>query len=339
MAAGTVACATAGALRGARFLAVVKHMWLQWRACVVWGLLWSMAACTPGSTTDAGKPPQGRLRDLPSGYQQALHVARAQRVERLRTPDGWLSLVGSGRVQPGRYRVGSDAGNDIVLPAGPAHLGQLALDAHGHARFRAAPGAAVALNGQPVQVAGLRPERAGQRGDRLDLEQRQFFLVQTGNTFGWRLRDPRALALSRFQGLEYFPTDPRWRVRAHWQPYVPARTTTLLTSIGTTLTVQVPGEAVFARDGRHYRLQPIAQDGGGLVFLFADRTSGKDSYGGARYLITALPRHGEVVLDFNLAENPPCAFTPHVVCPIAPLENRLAIAVSAGETTYRPADP
>ncbi|MCD0280367.1 DUF1684 domain-containing protein [Xanthomonas melonis] len=314
-------------------------MWLQWRACLVGVALCSMAACSAGSTAEADGTPEDRLGDAQSSYQLTLAHARAQRLARLRAPEGWLSFIGSGRVQVGRHRVGSDADSDIVLPVGPAQLGQLTLDAQGHARFEVAQGAAVTVNGQPVQVAELRPERAGQRGDRLEMEGRQFFLVQTGHAFGWRLRDPAAPGLSQFEGLEYFPTDPRWRVRAHWQAYEPARTATLLTSIGTTLTVQVPGEAVFARDGRHYRLQPIAQDGGGLVFLFADRTSGKESYGGARYLVTALPHDGQVVLDFNLAENPPCAFTPHAVCPIAPLQNRLAVAVNAGETLYRPADP
>lgn len=93
---------------------------------------------------------------------------------------------------------------------------------------------------------------------------------------------------------------------------------------------------MFSWNAHEYRLQPLLQeDGQGLFFLFVDRTSGKESYGGARYLYTALPRDGRVVLDFNLAENPPCALTPHVVCPIAPPENRLDVAVNAGEKTYR----
>ncbi|RBF14095.1 hypothetical protein BRN00_03450, partial [Xanthomonas oryzae pv. oryzae] len=191
-------------------------------------------------------------------------------------------------------------------------------------------------NGQRIDEVRLEPERAGQRGDRLDVDGRQFYLVQTGALYGWRFRDPASPALRQFGGLEYFPTDPQWRIQAQWQPYPAPRTTTLLTSIGTPLTVEVPGEAVFSWNAHEYRLQPLLQeDGQGLFFLFVDRTSGKESYGGARYLYTALPRDGRVVLDFNLAENPPCALTPHVVCPIAPPENRLDVAVNAGEKTYR----
>ncbi len=300
----------------------------------------AMAACSASSGDAGDVRVSTRSTTDKQLYRLALERARAQRLAQVRAPDGWLSYTGSGRVRAGRYQVGSDLRSDLVLPAGPAQLGELSLDAQGHARFKAAAGAAVRLNGQPVLDVGLTPERAGQRGDRLDVGERQFYLVQTGTLFGWRFRDQSAPALNAFQGFEYFPIDPQWRVDARWQPYAMPRSVTLLTSIGTPLTVQVPGEAVFTRSRQEYHLQAIAQDdGSGLFFLFTDRTSGKESYGGARYLFTAMPRDGRVLLDFNLAENPPCAFTPHVVCPIAPPENRLAVAVNAGEKTYRALDP
>ncbi|MEA9897698.1 DUF1684 domain-containing protein [Xanthomonas campestris pv. raphani] len=296
-----------------------------------------VVACSAGSTSQgsgaAAEPSSARAdRD---GYAAALAHARAARRAQLHAPDGWLSYTGSGRVRPGRYRVGADPHADIVLPAGPAQLGNLTLDPEGQLRFQAAAGTAVTLHGKPVTEVALAPERAGQPGDRLRIDAREFYVVQTGALYGWRFRDPAALA--QFGELDYFPTDAHWRIDAQWQPYDAPRATTLLTSIGTPLTVEVPGEAVFTRNGQRYRLRPIAQDGDArLFFVFADRTSGKESYGGARYLYTDAPRDGRVVLDFNLAENPPCALTPHVVCPIAPPDNRLDLAVNAGEKTYRP---
>ncbi|MCL1499130.1 DUF1684 domain-containing protein [Xanthomonas nasturtii] len=316
-------------------------MRLQFRVgalCVAVGL---MVACSARSTADANDAPAARGRNVVQhdAYRIALERARAERLKQLRAPDGWLSYTGSGRVRAGQYRVGSDPRSDIVLPAGPAQLGLLTLDAAGQVRFRADAAASVALDGRRIDEVQLEPERSGQRGDRLDVDGRQFYLVQTGTLYGWRFRDPSAPALTQFAGLDYFPTDPQWRIQAQWQPYAAPRVTTLLTSIGTPLTVDVPGEAVFSRNGHEYRLQPLLQeDGQGLFFLFADRTSGKESYGGARYLYTALPRDGRVLLDFNLAENPPCALTPHVVCPIASPENRLDVAVNAGEKTYRAAE-
>ncbi|WP_372381400.1 DUF1684 domain-containing protein [Xanthomonas sp. NCPPB 1754] len=313
-------------------------MRLQLRVGALCVAVWTLAACSAESSADVSDTPavahgNAAPHDV---YEVALERARAERLRQLRAPDGWLSYTGSGRVRAGQYRVGSDPLSDIVLPAGPAQLGQLTLDAAGHIRFRADVSAAVTLNGQRIGDVRLQPERAGQRGDRLDVGGRQFYLVQTGALYGWRFRDPAAPALTQFDGLEYFPTDPQWRIQAQWQPYPTPRTTTLLTSIGTPLTVEVPGEAVFSLNGHEYRLRPLLQeDGQGLFFLFADRTSGKESYGGARYLFATSPRDGQVVLDFNLAENPPCALTTHVVCPIAPPENRLDVAVNAGEKTYR----
>ncbi|RBJ42965.1 DUF1684 domain-containing protein [Xanthomonas oryzae] len=313
-------------------------MRLQLRVGALCVAVWTLAACSAESTADVSDATAAGYRNAAQHdvYQLALDRARAERLTQLRAPDGWLSYTGSGRLRAGQYRVGSDPHGDIVLPAGPAQLGQLTLDAAGQVRFRADATASVTLNGQRIDEVRLEPERAGQRGDRLDVDGRQFYLVQTGALYGWRFRDPASPALRQFGGLEYFPTDPQWRIQAQWQPYPAPRTTTLLTSIGTPLTVEVPGEAVFSWNAHEYRLQPLLQeDGQGLFFLFVDRTSGKESYGGARYLYTALPRDGRVVLDFNLAENPPCALTPHVVCPIAPPENRLDVAVNAGEKTYR----
>ncbi|WP_139116100.1 DUF1684 domain-containing protein, partial [Xanthomonas translucens] len=75
-------------------------------------------------------------------------------------------------------------------------------------------------------------------------------------------------------------------------------------------------------------------DGKRLFFPFTDRTSGRESYGGARYLFVEPAKGRRIVLDFNLAQNPPCAFTAHVVCPLAPVGNRLEQAVTAGEKNY-----
>jgi len=298
----------------------------------------TLVACSVGATADVSDAPAANHRHVGQQdvYQVALERARAERLRQLRSPDGWLSYTGSGRVRAGQYWVGSDPHSDIVLPAGPARLGQLTMGAAGQLRFRAEVDVPVTLNGQRIDEVRLEPEREGLSGDRLEVDGREFYVVQTGALYGWRFRDPAAPALTQFEGLDYFPTDPQWRIQAQWQPYAAPRMTTLLTSIGTPFTVAVPGEAVFSHNGHQFRLKPILQeDGTGLIFLFADRTSGKESFGGARYLYVALPRDDHVLLDFNLAENPPCALTAHVVCPIAPPDNRLDVAVNAGEKTYR----
>lgn len=219
-------------------------MRLQLRIGALCVAVWTLAACSAESSADVSDTPVAGHRNTAQrdAYEVALERARAERLNQLRARDGWLSYTGSGRVRAGQYRVGSDPHSDIVLPAGPAQLGQLTLDAAGQVRFRADGSAAVTLNGQRIDEVRLQPERAGPRGDRLDVGGRQFYLVQTGALYGWRFRDPAAPALTQFDGLEYFPTDPQWRIQAQWQPYPTPRTATLLTSIGTPLTVEVPGK-------------------------------------------------------------------------------------------------
>ncbi len=276
--------------------------------------------------------------DMPDGrqYQRDVEQWRAQRMTRLRAADGWLSYIGSGRLKPGIYSVGSAASNAVVLPTGPAQLGMLTISSDGSAKIDGHPGSSATLNGQPLRHARLRPGGGDNHEvSRIRFGSAEFYLVRSGNVLSWRCRDAGSPRRSSFRGIDHFPVEPAWRVVAHWQPFAKPLQTILLTSIGTPQPALVPGEAVFEVDGRSYRLQPAldaeAPPSKRLFFLFTDRTSGRETYGGARYLYAAESRDGTVVLDFNRAENPPCALTPHVICPIAPAVNRLDLAVTAGE--------
>lgn len=306
---------------------------MRWRAWAVCGLAMVGAACSDGAGTATSASALLGAKDA-DGYSVQIEKWRKARLDALRAPDGWLSYTGSGRLRPGSYRVGTAADNDIGLSSGPARLGLLTVE-EGRIRFEAARGVDVRLRGQPVAQVQLVPEEAGRKADRLDVGSSQFYVVRTGPVYGWRFRDPEAPARHALSEIEHFPVDPRWRVNARWLPYAKPRPITLLTSIGTPLAAWIPGEAVFERDGHQYRLHPVTQPNDTkLFFIFSDRTSGKETYGGARYLFVEPPANGTLVLDFNRAENPPCALTPHLVCPIAPPANRLDLAVNAGEKTY-----
>lgn len=286
------------------------------------------AACTVSSSADAAMDDQQYLRDVEQW--------RMQRMARLRAADGWLSYIGSGQLKPGSYSVGSAAGNTLLLPAGPASLGVLQLDKDGQAHIDAPAGTGATLNGQPLRQAALQIGVNGIQGaSRIQLGTSEFYLVRMGNVVGWRYRDAGSARRRDFRSIEHFKVDRRWQLQARWEPFAQPRHTVLLTSIGTPLPAQLPGEVVFEVDGQQFRLQPVldaeAVPSRRLFFLFSDRTSGRETYGGARYLYAAEAKDGKVMLDFNRAENPPCALTPHVVCPIAPAINRLELAVTAGE--------
>jgi len=100
--------------------------------------------------------------------------------------------------------------------------------------------------------------------------------------------------------------------------------------------MMAPGRAEFERDGRRFSLEPVLEEGATeLFYIFKDATSGEETYPPGRFLYSAAPEGGTVLLDFNRAYNPPCAFTAFATCPLPPPQNVLSLAVRAGEKMYR----
>jgi uncharacterized protein (DUF1684 family) len=100
--------------------------------------------------------------------------------------------------------------------------------------------------------------------------------------------------------------------------------------------MESPGYAVFRLQGKEYRLRPVLEtaDAKELFYIFRDQTAGKETYGAGRFFYSEMPKDGQVVLDFNKAYNPPCAFTPYATCPLPPPENKLPVRIEAGEKKY-----
>ncbi|MBN8946418.1 DUF1684 domain-containing protein [Rhodanobacter sp. FW102-FHT14D06] len=285
--------------------------------------------------------------DVPSPsatYTQQIEQWRAARVARLTAPTGWLSLIGLEWLNEGANRVGSAADNDIVLKAGPAHLGTVTLAPDGGLHLALDPASGATVDGKAVTEAALVDDmHAAADADPTTVRfgKASFYVIERDGRKALRVKDEDAESRRHFLGIDYFPIDDAWRIEADWVPFTPPHDLAMGSVIGTIDTVKVPGKAVFRRDGHTFELLPYQEEPGGeLFFVLADRTSGKETYGAARFLYAALPaggldHPGKVVLDFNKAYNPPCAFTSFATCPLAPPENRLDVAITAGEKKYR----
>lgn len=273
----------------------------------------------------------------PADYVASVERARSARVEQLRQMDGYLTLTASGWLEPGANSVGSAADNRFTVPGAPAHLGVLQLAADGQVSLHPADTRGITVDGAPAASANvLRTQGSDgkQQPTRVGFGSSYLYVIENGAQRGLRVKDNDAPLRKHFPGLDYFPIDRSWRIEADWVPFTPPHTLKIAYVTGTEGDVSIAGKAVFQRDGQTYELLPIDEDGQ-LFFVFSDRTAGKLTYGGARFLYAAAPKDGKVVLDFNLAQNPPCAITPHVVCPLAPPENRLKLSVTAGEMKFR----
>lgn len=272
----------------------------------------------------------------PDEHTRSVEAARAARLALLQAPGGWLSLVGLDWLQPGANRVGSGPDNDIVLKAGPARLGTIMVDDGGVATIELIPGQGSLVDGREVERAVLVDDASsGQKPTEVRFGSAHFFMIARNGRKALRVKDENAGTRTHFLGLDYFPIDPSWRVVADWVPFDPPMDLEIGTVIGTIDKEKVPGKAVFVREGQTFELYPIQEEPHSLFFIFADRTSGKETYGAARFLDTALPSDGKLVIDFNEARNPPCVFTPYATCALAPFENRLDARVTAGELNYR----
>jgi uncharacterized protein len=272
-------------------------------------------------------------------YQHSIEQWRAKRVARLTAPEGWLSLIGLEWLQEGANKVGSAPDNDVVLQAGPAHLGVVTLDKAGQVHITLADGSGATVDGKPVHEATLVDDMhvsGNASPTTVAFGTASFYVIDREGRKALRVKDSTATTRQHFLGIDYFPIDPSWRIVADWVPFNPPHDLQMGSVIGTIDTVKVPGKAVFTRDGHTYELLPYQEEPGGeLFFVLADRTSGHETYGAARFLYAALPVNGKVVLDFNQAYNPPCAFTSFATCPLAPPENRLDLRITAGEKKYR----
>lgn len=262
---------------------------------------------------------------------------RAQRLAELGGEQGWLALAGLYWLREGEHRLGAAPDADIVFPAGaPAEVGTLTLQA-GVVQLHVAPGVDARIADAKITDMALRSDvDPSQPAQRVTIAGRFTFLILArGDRLGLRLYDRDSPERTHFAGIESYPVAERWRVTARFEPYPTPRLVDHPTVIGTTK-AEIPGVAIFTIDGVERRLTPILEHGPAgdeLLFVFRDLTSEAETYPGGRFLITGSPRAGALMLDFNRAHNPPCAFTPYATCPLPLPENRLGVRVDAGEKT------
>ena len=250
-------------------------------------------------------------------YNTAQEEWRRAYQARLLAPTGWLAVAGLYWLHEGENRVGSGPSNDVVLPkSAPASAGTITLHAGR---------VSVALPGKSGEV------KIDQ--EKFALARLTLMAIKRDKRYGIRLWDPDAESVRHFSGLHFYPADAAARVEARWIPYEHPKQVPIVSVLGYTEMNTVPGAAEFQWKGKQYRVEPVIEEDH-LFLMFKDPTSRHDTYPSGRFLTVAMPRDGKVILDFNQARNPPCAFTAFATCPIPPKQNFLDQPVLAGEKRY-----
>ena len=271
-------------------------------------------------------------------YREESEQWRQKREAGLKADDGWLTVSGLFWLRPGETRIGSDPSNDILLPAhAPASVGILSMSS-GSFEFRAAPNVTVTRNGKPFDQGELHSD-ADSQPDTLAIGDVKLILIKRGDRYAIRLKDNQSPFRASFAGLRWFPVREDWRIEAKFVPFPTTTKLVMETIVGGTDELESPGYVTFEREGKEYKLQAAVEKMGLLWFVFRDGTSGRTTAGGARQLYADAPKGDKVVLDFNKAVNLPCSYIPYATCPLAPPQNRLRLAIEAGERKYEPAQP
>jgi len=256
-------------------------------------------------------------------YQREIAKFRAERETKLKADDGWLTVVGLHWLKNGINTVGSDPYTDAPLPkSAPPMVGTIVLS-KGKVHFKPA-------SGVQLKEMDLKTDVTPQY-DRLTLGRVKFFVIEREDRFGVRVKDNDSEARRKFTGLRWYPVDPLWKVKAKFTPS--PHDVFFDTEVGVKEKDQSPGYVTFTRGGKEYKMEPVTEDDH-LWFVFRDQTSGKTTYAASRFLYVPVPKDGFVEIDFNKAENPPCVFTDYATCPLPTPQNRLQLAVTAGEQMY-----
>lgn len=266
-------------------------------------------------------------------YRAEVEKWRRERETRLRAPDGWLAVAGLFWLDEGPNRCGSGPGNTVRLPAGaaPPVAGTFELR-DGRVNLRVEPGVSVTAAGKPVAAMELRGDDPGPP-DVLRLGRLSLHVIVRSGRYGIRLKDPESEARRRFAGLRWFPVREDLRVSARFVPWPSPRTIPIPNVLGQVNQLPSPGYVEFTLAGRQLRLEPVLEepDAKELFFIFRDQTAGKETYPAGRFLYAPPAADGTLVLDFNKAYSPPCAFTAYATCPLPPPQNRLPVRIEAGE--------
>ncbi len=278
------------------------------------------AALAPAQTAPAIDP----------AYQASVEKWKADLVEDLK--QNWLPLAGLFWLKPGENTFGSDAANTFVLPrnSAPARGGSFLLQGK-DVSVKFASALTATINGKPATAAKLDPDPNGPASV-IEMGTLRMFVIRRGDRIGIRVKDLDSPAVKKYQGPEFFPLNPAYKVTATWVPSDGKKTVDVPNVLGDVTPTPVAGEARFKINGQEVSLQALGGDPQkGLFFIFRDLTSKTDTYPPGRFLDTEAVANGTVVLDFNEAYNPPCAVTPYATCPLPPKQNQLAVAIPAGE--------
>ena len=270
-------------------------------------------------------------------WLQQVNDFRSTRESNLKREYGWLSLAGLFWLKEGDNPVGSTADNPVRLPErAPAKVGIFNLH-DGQVSITKSPTVSMRINAEPLgdSAAPLKVDTSGE-ADYLFVDGIRMGVIERAGHLAIRVWDPQNPVRRDFPGCVWYEPDATYRVSAKIEPYPEPREFMIDDIVGIQRPVKMHAALAFELAGKQYRLDGDHQEDNSYDLIFKDLTAGKTTYGAGRYLTTEVAEGDQVVIDFNVAYNPPCAFTEFATCPLPLPQNILPVAIEAGEKVRKP---
>ncbi len=267
-------------------------------------------------------------------YTKSVKKFHSKRIERLKRPNSWLTLVGLYWLKDGRNSFGTDKSNDIVFPEGTAQdfMGIFSLK-DTVVTINIKEGIEVYENDSTVTSLILQNDMR-EKPTILKHGSLSWYVIKRDNRFGIRLKNSESKLLREFDDIDMFSIDTKWRIEAEFIEYNQPKEVEIPTAIGTIEKGTAYGNLKFKIDGTQFTLEPLGKVGS-LFLVFGDMTNGEETYGAGRFLIVdKADSTGKIFIDFNKAYNPPCVFTKYATCPLPTKENYLDTKITAGEKNF-----
>ncbi len=255
-----------------------------------------------------------------------------KRNENLKKENGWLNLAGLFWLEEGENTFGTDESNDLVFPSGESFMGKFIRNGD-DVSVELADDVEILIDSQIVKKTTVGKD-ADSVTNIFDYGSLRWFVIKRTEKMGIRLRDLNSEMVKNFTGIDRYPVNEDWKIKAEYVEYESPKSISIPNIIGQTDEDVTPGELRFQVNGKEYILNPL-DVGKRFWLIFADLTNGEETYGAGRFLYTDKPdENGFVYIDFNKAYNPPCTFTAYATCPLPPKENQLRVPITAGEKDF-----
>jgi uncharacterized protein (DUF1684 family) len=274
------------------------------------------------------------LAQTSNEYTKEIKDWDANRVVRLKSETGWLNLAGLFWLDEEKNTFGTGKENKFVFPAGTI------TEKGGYFVREGSKVTLIANYKTDIKVNGVSAQEAlvfhpdSSLVPTMSYGDLRWSIIQREDRIGVRLRNLKSENISHFKGIERFPIDINWRIKAKLIKDKKIKTIPISNVLGQTIQTKIAGKLIFSINNIEYQLDALDEDEE-LFVIFGDKTNVDETYPAGRFVYASKPdKLGFTYLDFNKAYNPPCAFTSFATCPLPPKQNILPIKITAGEKVF-----